>query len=297
MGIPIEAMWDDYVVSLKARNRSEQTRKLYRRDFRRLTTWLDAEGLSHDIDRIDHRVLNRFFSELPDQLSDTSVAMTYRSLRAFFGWLVTEEEIDRNPFAKMTAPSVQDRPPDVIPTKNLTKLLKAVDGTGFYERRDKAMLLLFIDTGMRVSEMAGLELGDVDRERQLATVVGKGDRMRVVPFGDRCNEALTRYLRARRGHTLSDVPQLWLGRQAPFTVSGISQMLERRCGEAKIDPIHPHQFRHTFADQWLANGGREGDLKMLGGWRSDAMVQRYGRARSTARAIEAHRDLSPADRL
>lgn len=297
MGIPVEGLWDDYDVALRARKRSENTRKIYRRSFDRLLAWLAESGRSTDIDTIDHQTLNRFFVDVSERLSGTSVAMDYRSLRAFFNWAVAEDELDRSPFAKMSIPSVEDVPPDVIPQGDLVKLLAGVERSDFFSRRDRAIILLFVDTGVRVGEMTGLEVGDVDRERQLATVTGKGNRTRVVPFGDTTNEALTRYLRARRGHTLADRPEMWLGRQSAFGAYGIPQMLNRRCAQVGIDPINPHRFRHTFADQWLASGGREGDLKQLGGWRSDAMVHRYGRARSAARAIDAHRDLSPADRL
>lgn len=297
MGIPVEGLWEDYDVALRARKRAESTRNIYRRSFDRLLSWLAETDRSTDLDTIDHQTLNRFFVDQSERLSDTSVAMDYRSLRAFFGWLVAEDELDRSPFDKMAVPSVEDRPPEVIPDADLRRLLDGVADNDFFSRRDRAIILLFIDTGVRVGEMTGLHLGDVDRERQLATVTGKGNRTRVVPFGDATNEALTRYLRARRGHTLAGRPEMWLGRQAPFGTYAIAQMLERRCAQVGLKSINPHRFRHTFADNWLASGGREGDLKQLGGWRSDAMVQRYGRARSSARAIDAHRDLSPADRL
>ena len=117
------------------------------------------------------------------------------------------------------------------------------------------------------------------------------------PFGLRTSRALDRYLRARAKRRTAGTATLWLGHAGPMTDSGVGDVVRRRATQAGIADVHPHRFRHTFAHQWLAQGGNETDLMRLAGWRSRTMLERYGASAADMRARQAHVRFGPGDRI
>lgn len=158
---------------------------------------------------------------------------------------------------RMHLPIVPIEPPAVLGDDETRRLFRACEGTGFRERRDMAILRLFLDTGMRVAELAGIQLEDIDREYSVMAVLGKNRRPRLCPFGRKTALALDRYLRLRARRRDADSPMLWLGSGGAMTVNGIAHMVRRRAAEAGVEHVYPHRFRRTFAHQWLAAGGAE----------------------------------------
>lgn len=154
--------------------------------------------------------------------------MRYVGLSRFCKWAAEEGELPANPMAGMERPAKPEEPPvPVLTDAELAALVKACAGgkTEFVRRRDEAVVRMLLDCGTRISELAGLGVGDVDMSVRMIRVVGKGRRPRDVPFGTRTARALDRYLRIRKRHPYADERGLWLGQRGAFGIDGIDNLL------------------------------------------------------------------------
>jgi len=286
----------EWTHALLSEHRSDQTVRSYTESARMLAQFLDGT----EVLTATTNDLRRFIGWLLEHRSPATAAVRYRSLQQFYGWAVRDGLREDNPMSTMRPPTIPEKPVPVVSLDDLRKLLRACEGKDFLALRDAALIRLMLEPGgMRRAEIIGLTLASVDLEADVVVVLGKGRRPRAIPYGHKTGQALTRYLRARMGHPYAKrTDALWLAQKGALTDNAVGQMLERRCVQAGIDRIKPHQLRHTSADLWLSeSGGDETSAMRLFGWRSRQMLSRYAASNADARAHAAARKLGIGDKL
>jgi site-specific recombinase XerD len=257
--------------------------------YRMITTRLvRALGAERAVDGLDPAELRAWLVELRTTLAPVSVAGYVRALRVLGNWLAAEGLGSAAALRGLRRPRVPHKVIEPVADDVLRRLL------AICSVRDRAIVLLMIDTGLRVSEVASLRLGDLRPDGTLK-VQGKGSKERIVPVGSTARTAMVRYL-GQRGPGRPD-DALWLGRKGEISARGLQHMVRRLKARVGVTGrLSPHSLRHTFARSYLVNGGDVFSLQRILGHTSLDMVKRYV-ALADVDLVTRHAEASPADRL
>lgn len=229
----------------------------------------------------------------------TTVHHYYRVLKTFFAWCIREEFLNENPMAKIKFANPKLRVIQPYTGKEIQKMLAVCDydfkhNARFLASRNKAIIIMFLDTGLRVDELGKMQLTDVDTDSGRIKVMGKGAKERVVRIGATAQKALWKYL-VYRPETRSS--QVWLTEEGrPMKTGGIQIMIRRIKSRAGIQGGGCcHRFRHTFAINFLRIDRNAFNLQYLLGHSDLRMVRHYVATLGMEDALKAHEQASPAD--
>ena len=236
------------------RGASTHTVRSYRTDLAQFAEYLRREGISRPED-VDSRTVRGFLASLhARKLDRASVGRKLAAIRSYMRFLVRQGRLDANPARQVVAPRLPRKLVTFLPIDEATMLMDAPGA----RVRDRAILELLYASGVRRSELAGLDLADVDRVAGTVRVLGKGSKERIVPFGGAATDALEAYL-AERGEDGGPLFRNKAGGR--LSVRSIDTIVRRRARAAGIvRPVTPHTLRHTFATHLLDAGG---DLRLI----------------------------------
>ena len=303
LAIPLDRLIDGFLLSCKVENKSPATVSFYKNILTKFQWFLNKYG----IDEINATTIRSFLGYLKDSpnrwdsknkranrpVCPYTVDRYYTGLSALFRWAFNEGMIDTNPMATIKKPRVQRKIIKGLEPEICHKLLGSFNGKSLNDYRNKAIVFMFLDTGLRLSELANLRLSDINIERGIIKVIGKGNKERLVRIGLKTQKALWNYL-ARRN---SDLEHIWLANDdESLAANGIAQMI-RNLGKRLGIPLSPHKLRHSFAISFLRNGANPFELQIALGHSTLEMTRRYTQALGFEDVFKRHVLASPVDRL
>lgn len=249
---------------------AHHTVEAYRRDLTQFAAF--CSGLGHQGWRtVDKATIRRFLADLDRQCyARRTIARKASAVRSFLEDAVRRQDLPSNPFAQIGTPKLPDRLPRALPARTVAAILDSVPGDSPLALRDRAILELLYGAGLRVSELAGLRVGDLDHD--LLTVSGKGGRRRAVPVGRPARAAVAAWVEQGRSRLTSPeaADALWVGAKGrPMDTRGIRRVVEQRAA------TFPHAFRHSFATHMLEGGADLRAVQEMLGHRDLATTQIY----------------------
>ena len=306
--LTIKQAISDFFLSCKVEGKSYGTIECYQDKLKGFLWYCANYNIPSCIDEVTTQHLRKFLAYLRDTehrfnsncprakkpINSTTIQKYYRALSSLFNFLIREEVLEYNPLTKIKVPRAEKKVIKALSSNEVNQIINCLPVT-FEGKRNKAVILVLVDCGLRLGELLNLKVIDVNMEQQLLKVDGKTGE-RVVRFGSTTAKALKKYLKVRNKiNGYSD--KLWIiAEGTPLKDSSIETLFIALSKKIGIH-INPHLLRHTFATLWLRNGGDSLMLQRLLGHTTLMMTNRYCQAVGCYDAIEAHKAYSPVDRL
>ena len=282
-----------WLEALEARGTSPRTLANYREGVGKFVAFLEQHATTLDAVQ-PHHIRKWLIEKQRKGVSPNTLHNAYRNPRAFWNWCLREELTENNPFAKVEKPRVPATVKPALTPDEVEAILRACEGKEWLKLRDRALILLLLDTGLRIHEAHALTVEDASRETLI--IKGKGGKQRMVFLSAEVRLALKRYLKACP-YTLQPNSPLWQGMEGALTLNGLKlavRYVGKRAGLNR--PLGAHAFRRTFATWSLRNGIDLEQLRQLMG-HSDYTVLRQYLSLVEADLKQAHQQHSPLSNL
>jgi integrase/recombinase XerC len=258
------------------RNVSSHTLDAYRTDLEMFREFLARElGPSLTVEAVSHLAIRRYLARLTIDHAKSTLGRKLAAIRSFFKYLMREGKVRKNPAELVSTPKKEKKIPYHLDIDEVTALVTAPAGMELLSLRDRAILETLYSSGLRVSELTGLDIGGVDLCEGLVRVIGKGGKERIVPLGSHARSAISDYLAARKNPAY-DAPLLVNARGGRLTSRSVGRIVEKYLLHiAAMKKISPHTLRHTFATHLLEGGADLRSIQELLGHASLSTTQKY----------------------
>ncbi|MEE2828831.1 MAG: tyrosine recombinase XerC [Myxococcota bacterium] len=296
---------------------SDHSIRAYRRDLEQFSDFLVLrlalpEGELGDVDQLEVPEVRAFLASRHATSTATTRARKLSALRSFLDWVADHRGDDRNPARSVVAPKRGQRLPEVLSMGEADRLVEGllpkepttVASAGrkeslraqIYEVRDRALIELLYGSGLTVGEVVSLDMGQIDLKGSEVRVIGKGDKERIVPFGEPCRDALGDWLELRRllpGPEGAPTALFLNTRGGRLSDRSVRRMVKKRALEVGVDKdVHPHALRHSFATHLLDGGADLRAIQEMLGHASLSTTQRYTH-RKVEGLLSVHRSSHP----
>ena len=273
----MQELLDNFLKYLRVeRNLSPHTIRAYTLDLENFFAFLRENGGAVDVRSVDHILLRRYLASLHKSSSRTTIHRRLSALRTFYRYLVREGILNRNPADVISSPRKENYLPKVLSVDEIFRLLEKGYVGDALSLRDKAMFELLYSSGLRVGELAALNVENVDLNHGLVRVIGKGRKERIVPVGAKARDAIRDYLDSRGWRAAKDQPVFLNNRGGRLSARSIERNLKKQLIKAGIfKEATPHSLRHSFATHLLDGGADLRAIQELLGHVSLSTTQKY----------------------
>lgn len=258
------------------RNVSPHTLNAYQSDLEMFREFLIGDlGSAASVDAVGHLTIRKYLALLHKDHKKSSIGRSLAAIRAFYKYLLREGKVKKNPAELVSTPKKEKKVPFHLNIDEVTALVEAPRDEHLLGLRDRVILETLYSCGIRVSELTGMNAGDVDMDRSIVRVLGKGAKERIVPLGRHARSAVAEYFAARK-NPLHDAPFLLNARGGRLTSRSVARIVDKYIHKiAAMKKISPHTLRHTFATHMLEGGADLRAIQELLGHASLSTTQKY----------------------